>query len=208
MFLMSFSSLLRAVTRIFPLVVAGVVLGYLALPASSAAQSLYEDPRANQVGDVVTVILAEETSAQRESGYQGQSSAQFGGSGGASQLENTFGVDAEFSSGSNSSNESMQNELLQGRLTAEVVDVNDTGNLIIEGERRVNINGVTHIMHVTGTVRDLDVRGDNTLFSYEIANADIEYRRAGVSRRFFRPGILARVGAVAALGAAIFFGTQ
>ena len=174
------------------------------------AQSMYADARARQAGDVITVLLSESTSAQRESSYQDQSNSQMGGSAGVNSpsVNGTFGLDAEFNQEAENSNETIQSDLLEGTLTVEVTDVNDAGNLVVEGERRLNVNGVTHFMRVTGTVRPFDIRSDNTLFSYQIANANIEYRQTGLVRNYTSPGFFARVGAVAVLGAAIFFGAQ
>ncbi len=188
-----------------------VTLSVLLVAAGPArAQSLYADPRAQQAGDMLTIILAEQTSAQRSSGYENSSNSSLGGSSGINSpdVNSTFGVNAQFNKASENSNETVQSEMLQGRLTARIVDVNDAGNLIVEGERRVEVNGVTHLMRVRGLVRPFDVRNDNTLFSYQIANAEIEYRRAGFTRRFIKPGFMAKAGAVVALGAAIFFGMQ
>ncbi len=185
------------------------LLTALAAPAAHA-QSLYADPIARQAGDVLTVILAEETAAQRESGYDARSSAGLGGSASVEgpSLSSRFGADTEFSKSASTSNQTVQSDLLQGTLTARVTEVDEAGNLIVEGERRLNVNGVTHVMYVSGIVRPLDVRYDNTVLSYQIANAEVEYRRAGLSRRFFSPGLLAKAGAAVVLGVAVFLGTQ
>lgn len=190
------------------LTVALVTLMMVAAPVR--AQSLYADPRAQGVGDMLTIILAEQTSAQRASGYENSSNSSLGGSSGVNSpdINSTFGVNAQFNKASENSNETVQSDMLQGQLTARVVEVDDTGNLVVEGERRIEVNGVTHLMRVRGFVRPFDVRSDNTLFSYQIANAEIEYRRAGFTRRFIKPGFMAKAGAVVALGAAIFFGMQ
>ncbi len=183
----------------------------LLLAASPArAQSMYADPLARQAGDVITIILAEETSARRSSSYANRSSARSGGGAGidSPSIAGTFGLDAEFSNQSDNENKTLQSDLLTGTITARVTDTDEAGNLIVEGERRLNVNGVTHLMRITGTVRPFDVRSDNTLYSYEIADAEVEYRRAGFTRRYTKPGFLAKVGMVAALGAAIFFGAQ
>jgi len=187
-----------------------VLAAVLLLPATTHAQSLYADARARQAGDVITILLSESTSAQRESSYQDRSNSQTGGSAGVNSpsVTGTFGLDAQFNQEAENSNETIQSDLLQGTLTVQVTDVNDAGNLVVEGERRLNVNGVTHFMRVTGTVRPFDIQSDNTLFSYQIANANIEYRQTGLVRRYTSPGFLTRVGAVAVLGAAIFFGTQ
>lgn len=181
----------------------------LAVPAARA-QSLYADPKARQAGDVLTVVLAEQTAAQRESGYDASSSAGLGGSASVEgpSLSSRFGTDAQFSKNASSSNQTVQSDLLEGRLTARVTETDEAGNLIVEGERRLNVNGVTHVMYVSGLVRPLDVRYDNTVLSYQIANAEVEYRKAGLGRRFLSPGFFAKAGGVVLLGAAIVFGLQ
>lgn len=186
--------------------VAALLLG--TVPAH--AQSLYADFRARAVGDVITIILAEQTSAQRSTGYENNSSSSLGGGSNVDSpdINSTFGVNASFSKASENSNETMQSDLLEGTITARIVDVDEYGNLMIEGERHLNVNGVTHLMRVSGMVRPTDISSSNTLLSHQIANADVEYRRDGFTRRFIKPGFMAKAGAVVALGAAVFFGMQ
>lgn len=190
-----------------------VVLLFLATTSLAQAQaqvSLYADPKARQVGDLITVILAERTAAQRSSAYDNQSDAHMGG--GASvegeALEGRFGMDAAFSKGARNRNQTSQSDLLQGNFTATVTGVDTAGNLIIAGERKLNVNGVTHLLRISGVARPLDVRSNNTILSYEIANAQIDYRRAGLGRKFIKPGTFVKIGVVGVLGAALLFATQ
>jgi flagellar L-ring protein FlgH len=193
-------------------VIAATLACVLLLAAPARAQlSMFSDPKANQVGDVITVILAERTAAQRESRWQDRSDARTGGAadvGGDGTLRGRFALDARFNREAQSRNESVQSDLLRGTLTAVVVGRDSTGNLLIRGERTLNVNGEAHLMRLSGIIRPFDIRNDNSLFSYQIANANIEYRRAGLVRRFIRPGAIARVGLIAVLGAAAYFATQ
>lgn len=185
------------------------LLGGLA-PAATA-QSLFADPTARQAGDVLTVVLAERTAAARESGFQNSSTAGMGGAGtaqGGSDLSGRFALDASFKKEARNRNETVQKDLLSGTLTARVVAVDSVGNLVVEGERRLNVNGVTHLMRLSGSVRPFDVRHDNTVLSHQIAGAVIEYRRAGLGRRFIKPGTFAKIGAVAVLAGALVFASQ
>ncbi|MEM1128581.1 MAG: flagellar basal body L-ring protein FlgH [Bacteroidota bacterium] len=188
-----------------------------ALPAhaqvhSGAAYSLYADPRPRLAGDVLTIILAERTSAQRASEWERNANSRLGGGSnldGGTDLTGRFALDASFNRESLSSNQSVQRDLLSGTLTALITGVDSTsGNLLVAGERRLNVNGETHVMKVRGVVRPLDVTYDNTVLSFQIANADIEYRRAGFHRRFIKPGAVARIGVGLVLGAASFFAIQ
>jgi flagellar L-ring protein precursor FlgH len=168
----------------------------LAAPALSA-QSLFADPKANRAGDILTIVLSERTNAARSSQYDDQSRATLGGSA-AGNAGATFAQDAE------ASNRTVQSDLLSGTLTALVDSVTTQGNLFIVGEKSLNVNGVTHVMKVRGLVRPLDVRYDNTILSYQIADAHIEYRKAGRAAKLLPTGRATRLAALGLLGAALF----
>ena len=120
------------------------------------------------------------------------------------QLEANF-----FNNATNSRNQTVQSDLLQGTVTATVVGVDSTGNLRIEGERKLNVNGVTHLMKVSGRVRPFDIRSNNTILSYQIADAFIEYRRDGKFRKkLIRPGTFVKIGGLAVLVGALIFGAS
>ncbi|NBB73220.1 MAG: hypothetical protein GVY35_06000 [Bacteroidetes bacterium] len=94
--------MLRLLPLRFATALAVFALAGWLLPPPAAAQSLYADARARQPGDVLTVLLSESTSAQRESSSQNQSNSSLGGSGTADgpSIAGTFGLDAEFSNAS------------------------------------------------------------------------------------------------------------
>ncbi len=181
----------------------------LLVPLKTFAQvSLFADPRAHRIGDVITIILAERTNAQRESRWADRSDATRSGTGtvkGGKSLSGSFGIDATFAMDNNNRNASLQKDLLSGTVSAQIVAIDSLGNLIIRGERVLTINGETHLLRVSGAVRPIDVRHDNTLLSYQIADARIEYRQTGFKHRWFKPNFWTRMGAVAILGAAIMY---
>lgn len=186
-----------------------LLLAALLAPQAHAQSSLYADLKAYQEGDVITVVLAERTAAQRESGWENASDSRLGGTGSVSSptLSGRFGLDAQFDKAASNTNESVQKDLLSGTMTAMVVEQDAVGNLVIAGERTLNVNGETHLMRVAGTVRRADIRQDNTVLSYQIANANIEYKRAGgIKRSLFKPGRVVRLGALAVLAAALTIG--
>ena len=186
----------------------------LLFPKSGVAQqSLFSDIRAFKVGDAITITLAERTAAQRESGWERSTNSGLGGGAslnGESPLSGSFGMNATFNNEASNQNESVQRDLLQGNMTALVVAIDSlSGNLIVEGERNLNVNGDNHIMSVRGTVRPFDIMSNNTVLSYKLANANIVYRRDGNIRSAIRrPGALAGGAALLLVGAAVVFGTQ
>jgi len=171
--------------------------------------SVFADPTAGALGDLLTVVLVERTSASRQSNWNNQSNSGLGGSAGvsSSDLSGKFAVDASFNKQARNRNSSSQEDLLQGTITARVIEVDATGNLVIEGERKLSVNGETHLLRVSGIVRPIDIRSNNSVLSPDIANADIEYRRGGIHRRFFSPALFVRAGAVVVLAAAIVLGS-
>ncbi len=179
-----------------------LLLCALAAPAVDA-QSLFSDPKANRAGDILTIVLSERTNAARSSQYDDQSRASLGGNA-VGNAGGTFALDATFGQNAEASNRTVQSDLLSGTLTVLVDSVTAQGNLFVRGEKSLNVNGVTHVMQVRGTVRPLDVRYDNTVLSFQIANAHIEYRKAGRAAKWFPTGTMTRLGAVALLGAAVF----
>lgn len=181
------------------------------LPRTTAAQaSLYADPRAAHAGDLLTVLLVERTTAQRESAWNNQSNAAFGGSAetAGGDLSGRFALDAQVNRRARNLNSSSQRDLLTGTITARVLEVDPQGNLVIEGERRLSVNGETHLLRISGLVRRIDVRSNNTVLSPDIAGASIEYQRGGIHRRFFRPAMLARTALVGVILAAVLVGSN
>ncbi|NNF58627.1 MAG: flagellar basal body L-ring protein FlgH [Rhodothermaceae bacterium] len=181
----------------------------LALGPSALAQSLYADPIARAPGDVLTVVLAERTTALRQSDYDDLAQSAYSGSattGGT--IAGSFSLDANYTSNASAANRTAQSDLLQGTLTVLVTGTDEAGNLQVEGERQLNVNGVGHRLRVAGLVRPRDIRSGNVIYSYQIANADVVYRQDGLRHRFFSPGTLVKIGAAALLVAAVVFGAN
>ena len=195
------------------LTVSLVLTSLLGHHTALAQQSLFSDIRAFRIGDAITITLAERTAAQRESGWERRTNS--GLSGGASldggpSLSGSFGVNATFNNQSSNQNESVQRDLLQGNMTALVVAIDSlSGNLVVEGERNLNVNGDNHIMSVRGVVRPFDIMSNNSVLSFKLANANIVYRRDDKIRSAIkRPGALAGGAALLLIGAAIVFGSE
>ena len=184
-----------------------LLLAAAATPAAVQGQSLFADPTANQPGDLLTIVLAERTAAQRESAWQNKSDARLGTSAdvGAENLSGAFSADARFNKEAMASNESVQSDLLQGTVTAVIVDTAPGGNLVVHGERKISVNGEAHLLTIHGLVRPMDIKYNNVILSHQIANAEIEYRRTGFGKKLFKPGSFVKLGALAALGVAAFF---
>jgi flagellar L-ring protein precursor FlgH len=74
-----------------------------------------------------------------------------------------------------------------------VTAVKENGDLVIEGSRSVGISNDRETMTLSGVVRQRDVRPDNSVDSYLIADAQISYRGKGAISDGSRPGLLMRL---------------
>jgi flagellar L-ring protein precursor FlgH len=77
-------------------------------------------------------------------------------------------------------------------MSVTVVEVKQNGDLIIEGSRTIGISGDRETLALTGVVRQKDITPDNTIDSYQIADAEIHYTGKGNANTSARPGPLMR----------------
>lgn len=160
------------------------VLLFLGITATGYSQhSLYEDPKAAQVGDILTIVLQENITGSTSSDAQNSSNADASAGGSVSgnfiPFQPTFGSDAEVNYDADEAASTNQGQLLKGRMTVEVVELTPSGNLVIEGSRSTEINGEKHHIDLTGVVRRTDIDGENQVLSYHVSNAEINYEKEG-----------------------------
>ena len=74
-----------------------------------------------------------------------------------------------------------------------VVDVLPNGNMVVEGQLRTAFSGEKQDAVVRGTVRPDDVMANNTLYSYNIADATIQFISKGTITDAQRKGWLTKV---------------
>jgi flagellar L-ring protein precursor FlgH len=161
--------------------------------------SLFEDRKARRVGDVLTVLLIESTTAQKKANTTTarESSVGINGptllgrpvtAGGVAILETEIGAESSFTGGGTSS----QSNALSGSIGVMVVRVLPNGNLVVRGEKQLTLNQGSETVSVEGLVRPEDIRADNSLTSDRIANARIRYAGRGAMADANSAGWLSR----------------
>lgn len=158
-------------------------------------RSLFSDRRAYQVGDVVTILIVEYSMGSHEAGTQTDSQNDLGlsAAGGGDLSDLNYGLDAQWKNKHDGSGETRRGTNLQGTLAARIVEITETGNLVIEGTREVMINGEKQSTTLHGVVRPEDISGQNTVFSYNVAEAKIEYTGKGEINNAAKPGFFTRI---------------
>lgn len=182
----------RAVWTVF--IVAALSLG-ISLQAQSlwkeeASRSMISDKRATAVGDILTIVVQENNTASKDQNTQTskQSSidaaikAFFYSPDASSLLTKNGKLPAlqvnskqDFNGGGKISNA----EKITARIAVRVVDVLPNRNLVIEGTRQTAFSGESQDAILRGVVRVEDIAANNTVFSYNIADATIKYVSKG-----------------------------
>ena len=176
--------------------------------------SLYSDIKAHQVGDVLSVVLAENAYAVQEfknsSSSNSDTKIEAASSGNLANFLPVFGGSGSYESNYKGNNGSQQKDRLTGRLTVRIVEQTESGILKIKGEREVGVNGEDNVMELEGYIRPRDINSDNTIYSYHIADAKINYRKGGLTDSFIAPGTFPKLfsfligGLMVAAGAGYF----
>jgi|GEM_PF-685131 len=181
----------RLTTALIILVAGNLVYG------QEAPLSLYADRKARREGDMVTVLVSETANASRQSQVHraGDNMVDASGKveGNLLQFLPLFGLRSNLKTNSNTKEGTAQKDLLTGRISAVITEVTDNGLFKITGSKVININGERNLMTIKGTIRSRDIRSDNTIFSYNVADARVYYSKAGVSGKLIQRGSFERL---------------
>ncbi len=74
---------------------------------------------------------------------------------------------------------SEREDVMRTRVAAEIVEIKPNGNLVIEAKNRVRKSREQTVITLSGLVRPQDVGPDNSVYSYNIADLDINYESKG-----------------------------
>lgn len=171
---------------------------------SDANGSLIEDHKARNIGDIVTIVISEESSASREATTSSGRDSSFTASVPSffglenskliadSNLDLSSLIDANFSNEFEGSGTTVRSGNLTASLSTQVIDVYPNGNFKIRGGKEVMVNSEVQIIYVTGIVRPVDITAANTIESSKILNARISYTGRGPIADKQQPGWLTR----------------
>ncbi|MBE0539912.1 MAG: flagellar basal body L-ring protein FlgH [Verrucomicrobia bacterium] len=165
---------------------------------------MVSDKRAHAVGDVLTILVQENNSASKDQTTKTSKSssvdagvASFFYSPAASGFLTHNGQmpvlkaasKQDFDGGGKISN----SERITARIAVRVVDTLPNGNLVIEGQRTTSFSGESQDAILRGVVRSEDIAANNTVYSYNIADATIKYVSKGTVSDAQRKGWFTRI---------------
>ena len=153
--------------------------------------ALAADHRALRVGDNLTVVVTEITSATTDARTTADKDGTVSGSATLHQRQQqgAFNLNETFNGGGTIE----RSGKLLARLTVVVQSVERDGNLRVKGEQNIVVNGDKQKLIVEGRVRQQDVAADNTVLSSRLSEARISYTGDGVLSEKQRQGLLTRI---------------
>ncbi len=174
-----------------------MALSIVSLPGDSlwkagATKSMFADKRATAVGDLLTIIVQESSTASKDASTKtskksgvdaGITSFLYGP--GASGLLTKGGqypaLKIDGSTQFDGSGAVGSSEKIVARITVRVVDVLPNRNLVLEGSRQTSFSGESQDVILRGMVRPEDITSGNTVYSYNVADVTIKFMSKGVA---------------------------
>ena len=158
----------------------------------TGAKAFFQDQRASNIGDIVTVMINISDQAQVDnSTTRSRSSAESAEIPGMLGFENTLdrflpdAVDPNSLTdfGSTSSNRGSgsvdRSETVNLTVAAIVTQILPNGNFLIQGRQEVKVNFEVRELYITGIIRPEDISNGNTVQHTQIAEARISYGGRG-----------------------------
>ena len=169
-----------------------------AIYQSSRNFSFYGDQVALNVGDILTIVLEEQTSSTKsaDTSYDKSDELSMNDATILGNLIKYKGMsllsDPKFQRAFEGKASSDQSNSLRGRISVTVSEVLPNGVLRIQGEKWLRLNQGDEYVRLTGLVRPQDIGTDNTIPSSKIADARIAYGGTGEFDDTNRQGWLSR----------------
>ena len=174
----------------------------------SGAMTLFNDARAHRVGDIITISLSENMSANKkdEAKYDKSNSQDYGittplslntpnnlfgrAADGVTQPIRGLGVGYGSESSFSGKSDVKQNSSLSGSIAVTVVEVIPNGNLMIRGEKWITIHDGDEVDQFAGIIRPEDIQPDNTISSEKVADVRLVYKDVGMTGNTARAGVI------------------
>ncbi|HTH44912.1 MAG TPA: flagellar basal body L-ring protein FlgH [Oxalicibacterium sp.] len=148
---------------------------------SAAYRPIFEDRRARLIGDTITIVINEKSSAGKAAGSSASKSGKL-----SAAAPSLFGILPGFTdnlSASASTSTDFQDKgavsssnNFISTLTVTVTEVLPNGNLVVGGEKQIALDKSDEYIRFSGVIDPATVTAGNIVSSTQVADAKIEYR--------------------------------
>lgn len=160
---------------------------------NASAANLFGDHRAHAVGDVITILISESSSANRSGKAANQKSASASLDAGVGLFTFIDPVSGSTTDSFNAQGSISNTNKITGRITVKVMEVQPNGQLVVKGTQTIKQNSDVQTITVTGIIRPEDVSYDNTVQSSSVADAQLKIEGKGPLSSKQRQGILTQL---------------
>jgi flagellar L-ring protein FlgH len=169
--------------------------------SGNSEQSMFSDKIARNIGDILTIVVQEDTSTSQTARIKTYDSVQ-GGAGIFPAINSTFNqflqalpgwistaagvpykdgdvtiptLDLAAKGEWNGGGDTQNSLTVTNRTAVTVVDVLPNGNLVVEGAKIIRSAQESQYAYMRGIVRPIDISSDNTILSSQVADAQVEF---------------------------------
>jgi flagellar L-ring protein FlgH len=170
------TSIVQAPTSARPLPPEATASANGAIYQAATYRPMFEDRRARHIGDIMTIRIVENTTANKAGASSGNKagSAEFAVPG-VMQSKLGTGVSLESDINYTDADRQSASNVFSGTLSVTVTEVLANGNLVVAGEKQVSLNKGVEFIRFSGMVNP-DAITNNSVLSTQVADARIEYR--------------------------------
>lgn len=155
--------------------------------------SLVSNLKAHKVGDLITIIITESSTADASSKVKADNKSETSGGPGLGFLDFIKPWDMSVENKYKGDGNTQRSGNFRAEMTARIIEELHNGDFRIAGTRMVNINGEKTLIELTGVCRSADIAPDNTLMSTYISDAQIAYNGSGVVNDTGQPGVVTKI---------------
>lgn len=155
--------------------------------------SLVSNLKAHRVGDLVTILITEQASANAGAKTKADNKSEHTGGPGLGFLDFIRPWDISSENKYQGTGDTQRQGSLQAEITARIIEVLHNGDFRLSGSRMININGEKQLIEITGVCRARDIGADNTIMSTFISDAQIAYNGSGLVTDAAQPGVVTRI---------------
>ena len=164
------------------------------------ARDQYADDKANQIGDVLTIVISEahKTDTKTKRSLERDSEREISFDSKDISVGSLHPIpDISVSTGSNKKldgkSDYKDERTIEDRISVIVQDIHPNGNLVVIGSRTRDVNGDKQVIQVSGIVRPSDIMYGNSIRSEQVANFQLVAISEGVRESYNNPGWLGKI---------------
>ena len=183
-------------------VLACAVFLSVAVPASAeslwasgngATRSMFADRKAQNIGDILTIVIDEKTTTSSNKSMSNAKSGKQTLAAGSGIFDFLAAATASGSDSFSATGKATDTNTVSGKVTVTVIEVQPNGNMVVEGTQSIWQNRDEHKITLRGVVRQDDILGNNTVSSSLVADATLKFDGKGPLNAKQRQGILTQV---------------